>query len=119
MSIGIKYVHSSFLLSMVLELCLTMNRGAGGFSISPFLQVRGLMRNDSPAFNLIQELKDHSATANLTDIELKVSNVIRQVRRLFDEGKATPSDVNSLGMNLLHVSFQLLLITIRLSIKYR
>lgn len=101
-TVGFKYVHSAALLA--LEASFTISRGAGGFSVSPFLQVRGLVHDDSPAFKLVEAcmenlslLKDEKCDANVTDS-------LQQLRSLFDQGKATPGDVDSQGHTLFHVS---------------
>ena len=92
-TLGIKYTHSALLLKVALELSLTIKRGAGGVSISPSLQVRGLVRNDSPAFKLIFGVSKH------TD----VSHLIHQLQVLLIEGKAGPRDVDPYGRTLIHV----------------
>ena len=104
-TIGIKYVHAAAPLRVALELSLTATRGAGGISLSPLIQVRGFVRDDSPAFKLVNEFNLKLGLSNAGDSELEVIKAMRQIRSLFDEGKAKPGDVNTYGETILGVSF--------------
>lgn len=104
-TIGIKYVHAAALLRGPLELSLTATRGAGGFFFSPLIQVRGFVRNDSPAFKLVHDLNLKLCLPTLVILNWKLQKLpIRQIKWLFDEGKAKPGDVNTEGATILGVS---------------
>jgi len=100
--VGFKYVHSAALLA--LEASFTISRGAGGFSVSPFLQVRGLVRDNSPAFELVWTCLKNIWHSKDEKCEAHVTEGLQQLRSLFDLGEAAPGDIDPKGRNLLHVS---------------
>jgi len=102
--VGIKYVHSAALLKMALEVSFTFSRGAGGFSVSPFFRVRGLVRDDSPAFKLLWARFNSALILTDMEVEAKNTDTLQQLRSLFDQGEAAPGDVDPEGRTLFHVS---------------
>ena len=77
--------------------------GAGGMSISPSLSFRGLVASDSPAFSLIDNLRQSdelSADGSVSHVEEQLQGL----RRIFDERRASPYDIDIHGNTLIHVS---------------
>lgn len=89
-------------LSCSVRFSLQATRGAGGFSISPTLTVRGVVRPDSPAFSVLERMKTFAGS--LEQGEQDAMSVIRDLRIVFDRGEASPTEVLPNGDTLMHVS---------------
>ena len=82
--------------------------GAGGLSISPSLTIRGFVFDKSPAFALLDGYSDSwEPIRPVETISVKIYETIENLGRLFAEGKASPSDVDSKGDTLMHVGLRL------------
>lgn len=95
------------LLAGAIEASISITRGAGGLSISPVLRCAHVVASDNPAFRLISKtlrLNLFKKWGPRSRIELTVLDIgIREIERLFREGKASPYDVDLKGNTLLHV----------------
>ena len=89
-------------LARAVEASLSLTRGAGGTALSPNLQLRCLVPYDSPAFALMGEQYPESMTFD--DIKIVASQRVQRLRNMFQDGKASPYDVDIGGNTLLHVS---------------
>ena len=87
----------------VLQASFLCTKGAGGMSLSPSLSFRGVVASDSPAFSLINNLRqcvEFSADEWVSHVE----GQLQELRRIFDEGRASPYDIDIHGNTLIHVS---------------
>jgi hypothetical protein len=100
--VGAKYIYCSKVLGHSIAVELSLTRGAGGFAISPWLQLRAVVAKDSPAFALLSYESELRKAKN--DISGRVKCILKQLHQLFQEGKASPTDVLPDGSTLLHVS---------------
>ena len=90
-------------LSRTIQATMSLTRGAGGFSISPGLNFRNIVRYDSPASRLIYNEMLSWMSLAPDDINQRSVIALNKLRRLFEEGKASPTDQTQYGWNLLHV----------------
>ena len=104
--IVVKAMCTSFLMKAV-EVSVSLTSGAGGFSIAPYLTLKTLCRDDSPAFRLFPEIHQFAfahrrglSSAYVAHME----NSLRELTILFCEGKASSNDINSNGETILDVS---------------
>lgn len=99
-----QYKFCSRFLSYSINVSLSITTGAGGFAISPNLAFRAIVR-DSPPFALIEK-----ATESLR-YEAGGLEVLKDLRvkllRLFQEGKASPTDTGPYGDTIFHVRIYL------------
>ena len=107
-ALGVKYAICSSLLSFSVQATLSVVTGAGGLSISPRLSFRNIVPRDSPAFKLLRglEILSYNEKKPLSHIVISsyLDSTLKQLHKLFGEGKASPTDVTSKGSTLLHVS---------------
>ena len=89
-------------LARALQTSLSLARGAGGVALSPNLQLRCLVPSDSPAFALVMEWFPRDIT--LDNLMIVASQRVQTLRQMFQDGKASPYDVEINGNTLLHVS---------------
>jgi hypothetical protein len=101
-TLGAKYTYCSKTLGNSIAVAISITRGAGGFAISPWLQFRAVVSKDSPAFALLSHESAFRTPGK--DVEKCADVILNQMYRLFEEGKALPTDVLSNGETLLHVS---------------
>lgn len=91
-------------LSYAVDVSLTITTGAGGFAISPNLAFRAIV-SDSPAFELIvdaiQSFRCQGGGLGL------LKNLRVTLFRLFQEGKASPTDTDVYGDTIFHVGIYL------------
>ena len=73
-----------------------MKRGAGGSALGSGIFTRAHVREDSPAHKLIEGLFHDPGC---------YEDTILQIRTMFDDGAASPYDVDAYGRNLLDVSY--------------
>ncbi|MCJ1476212.1 hypothetical protein MMC13_004878 [Lambiella insularis] len=90
----------------MLEASIAVTRGAGGFSISPHLDVRAFVRKDSPAFNLFA--RDLWNSLSIADPIKHMHDILHQLQRLFDMREAAPSDVDINGRTVLSMNVGLI-----------
>ena len=89
-------------LARAVEASLSLTRGAGGTALSPNLQFRCLVSYDSPAFGLMG--KPFPDDMTFDDMKTVASQRVQILRQMFQDGKASPYDVDIDGNTLLHVS---------------
>ena len=89
-------------LARAVEASLCLTRGAGGIALSPNLQLRRVVPFSSPAFTLIYEPFPYDMTFD--DIRIAASQRMQILRQMFQDGKATPYDVDTHGNTLIQVS---------------
>lgn len=106
--IGMRYSHSGLLLSRMLSFSISITRGAGGSSISHNLTFRATVSDTSPAFALFSVDAINMAQSQKINY---FTWATKELYHLFREQKASPSDVNSRGRTLLHVSDYLIVIS--------
>ena len=100
MTLSLAYCSKS--LARAVEASLSLTRGAGGIALSPNLQLRCLVPDDCPAFVLIRERFPDDMSFD--DIKTVASQRVQILRQMFQDGKASPYDVDIHGNTLLHVS---------------
>lgn len=93
-----EYISLAF--GKAVKLAIKATRGARGFSISPLLIFRGIVRGDSPVFALFSW---HAIEKHLEDFGMYMDNASARMLQLFRDGSASPYDVNELGQTILHV----------------
>lgn len=100
LSFDLKY--TSVMLSIIAGVSMSMKYGAGGSSLSPNLTLRGMKRENSPAFRLFDrvEWKDCYTAA---DAVAKMTQILLRLPQMFDEGKASPLDLDRNGNSLIWV----------------
>jgi hypothetical protein len=82
---------------------MTIKRGAGGSSLNPPISIRGLVDPGSPAFRLVKgEFWPKFVTTK--DYCQRMEYVVENLRKLFEEGRASPTSTDEDGCTLLHVS---------------
>ena len=92
------------LIGRVVQASLQLRRGAGGFSINPSLScIRVVDRLKSPAFQLILYSFLRFQINRETDFVAMMRKLIRDLQRLFQDGRASPRDVTPSGETLFHV----------------
>ena len=88
------------ILAQAIEASIHLTRGAGGFSISPNLSFSCVVPSNSNAFRLFRSY-DLIRGPRPQDLDV----LIESLSRLFQDGKASPRDVDEDGNSLLHVSY--------------
>ncbi len=96
-TLDIRLAFCSMLLSKTVQATISLTRAAGGCSISPKLTFRATVPSDSGAFALLSWKGRYLPQINVDDL-------LWEVKKLFLEGKASPTDLDTDGGNLLHVS---------------
>jgi hypothetical protein len=92
-------------LGIAIQASLRITRGAGGLALSPSLRLRAIVPSNSAAFELIKHMPLVSPE-HFDNVKIRTPTNEFQLRlfRLFQEGKASPSDVLANGNTFLHVS---------------
>jgi hypothetical protein len=103
--LGLQIFHISQLVGTAIKGSVSMQFGAGDFSISPYLSLRGFSRRDSPAFELFDELKWDGAKTLSQYISI-MRQLPTRLLLLFTDGKASPNEKNEFGQTLFHVSLR-------------
>ena len=100
LSFNLKY--ASLMLNIIAGVSMSMKYGPGGLSLSPNLTLRGMMREDSPAFRLFgrAEWKDCHTAA---DAIAKMNQVSLRLQQMYDERIASPYDLDRNGNSLIWV----------------
>lgn len=93
-------------LSRTIQATLTVTQGAGGCSISSALKYRAIVPDNSPAFEIVYsaELEFTPGVDDVQGLQHRIENLLRQLKNLFRNGKASPTDICPKGGSLLHVS---------------
>jgi len=100
-TLGAKYTYCSKAIGNSISVATSITRGAGGFAISPWLQFRAVVSENSPAFALLSHQSAYKTPGN--DAEKFADVILEQMYQLFQDGKASPTDVLTDGRTLLHV----------------
>lgn len=100
LSFSLKY--TSTMLRIIAKVTISMKYGAGGLSLSPNLTLRGMKREDSPAFRLFDkaEWKDCETVADAT---VKINQILLRLQQMFDERVASPFDLDQEGNSLVWI----------------
>lgn len=100
--IEIKYPLRNLWVSRLISFSLALTTGAGKSTIAPNLTFRATVSDDSPAFRLLR----YGAVAHWrkSHADSYYPWVKNEFLTLFQERKASPSDVTLRGETLLHVS---------------
>lgn len=108
--IGVRFFYIRSLLSKALEMSLALTCGAAGYSLASSIQLRTLLRDDSPAFRLFDWEQWSATKARLEPDENSYSDyldhmtqALRKLRIWFSEGKASPNDIDIDGKTILQV----------------
>ena len=112
LSLNLSYCGA--LLAATVRATLKMTRGAGGFSINPYLSYTRIVPSDAPAFALLNINMDELDSAK--EMQACFDRRIRQLSRLYSERKAFPRDVDQHGDTVLHVCVSHLGIMLQLTI---
>ena len=104
-TLGVKYTYCTRVLGYSIAATFSVGRGAGGLSISPYLILRAVVPRDSPAFRLLDlSVWDRNNKLRFSSPFDHVNWILQQLNLLFQDGKASPTDVTSDGTTLLYVS---------------
>lgn len=98
-----RFYPASYLLSTAILATISIQTGASGFSIAPYLSFKAVVPSNSPAFALFS--KDNYAD-NMMPGEV-LDSVWPKLLRLFTERRASVTDVNEFGQSLLHAHWLL------------
>lgn len=95
-----------FILSRAIQATLTVTQGAGGCSISSALKYRAIVLDNSPAFKTVYSagLEFNRGVDDVQGLQHRIENLLQQLKKLFRDGKASPTDICQNEGSLLHVS---------------
>lgn len=97
-------------LAISIEISFRITQGAGGVAIGTSLTVRGVVHAGSPAFALLHSapwpLWHDFPTVGATRTLMR--GILERLSIIFNEGKASPTDVDSNGSTLFQVNYRLL-----------
>lgn len=99
--ISARYAICNRLLGISVNVMMTLTRGAGALSISPIIQFRPVVANDSPAFRLLNEARDHANGVNSCEVLHRTRDALV---RMIQEREVAPTEQLADGTTLLHVS---------------
>lgn len=96
------------LLSLLLQFRLEVHRSPFSFArdlrVYPNFSIRSTVRrSDSQAFDLVYEASQLVRRQSAPELERTFRDCLVGLRKLFDEGKAWPTDITTHGESLLHV----------------
>lgn len=114
-SIGINLSYCGLILAKAAQASISITRGAGGFSISPTLTFGPVVPSSSAVFSVF----DFGHWDSVTDTQQRLKAFVKKSRQLFQDGKASPFDVDEDGNSLLHVNMSLLLVMLSLLKRFR
>lgn len=107
-SIGINLSYCGLILAKAARASISITRGAGGFSISPKLTFSPVVPSNSAVFSVF----DFGHWDSVTDTQQKLKAFLKTLGRLFQDGKASPFDVDEDGNSILHVNMSILLVVL-------
>jgi len=94
-----------FILSRAIQATLTVTQGAGGCSISSALKYRAIVPDNSPAFKIVYSAElEFTPGVDVQGLQHRIENLLQQLKKLFRDGKASPTDICQKKGSLLHVS---------------
>ena len=98
---GFRISFTGPLLQGAIQAAMSMTRGSGGFSLSPALAFNHVVRSDTGPFQFLN-------FSGMSSIEHIVRNKLdfnkEKLVYLYQQGNASPSDVDENGDTVLHVS---------------
>ena len=100
---GFRISCSGPLLQGAIQAAMSMTRGSGGFSLSPALTFNYVVRSGTGPFKLFEnpfEYRWKSAANICAALDFQRQELIR----LYQEGNASPGDVDENGNTVMHVS---------------
>jgi hypothetical protein len=104
---GIQFPLAIVFLNGVLKTSFTVTRSAGGCSISPSIHFRPTVPRCSPAFALLDGIKDHYhyrlEVSELKDPGAFMEETLLSLKKAFTERRASPYDTDPDGNTLLYV----------------
>lgn len=100
--IGLALKRTNALASTAIEGSLALQITSDSISISPHLTLRGVPREDSPAFDLFYDLGLKEA-ATVTECIAILRQLPGRLQLLFANGEASPTELDETGSTLFHV----------------
>ena len=100
---GLRISFSGPFLMGAIQAAMSMTRGFGRFSISPSLSFNSVVPSNSEQFRLLHfdfDNKEMSVADVRTNFEFRRQEILRQ----YQEGNASPYDIDENGNNVMHVS---------------
>ena len=94
--------YTSVMLNIIARVSMSMAYGAGGLSLSPNLTIKGMRRENSPAFRLFDRAEWEDCYT-VADAMAKMNQVSLRLQQMFDEGLASPFDLDQRGNSLFWV----------------
>ena len=93
------------MLAQAIRASITINRGAGGISISHTLDTARMVPSDSRAFQLVDwtSALEEGIIGSIADFDRLLRDSVQELRYLFRNNSASPCDVSEDGKTLLEV----------------
>ena len=101
--IGLRLSFCGPLLQGAMQATMSMTRGSGGLSINPMLAFSNIVPSNTGSFKRLDmdQFRGWSSAADLRSI-LKLKK--QELLRLYQQGAASPHDVDEAGDSIIHVS---------------
>jgi len=96
---GVRIGNLKSFLTTTVEIAFQHKAGAGGAAISLKMSIRSIFRPRSPTFSLLSKYFDTARR----EIPVEPSSVLKEIRRLYTSGQASPYDTDEVGRNALFV----------------
>ncbi|KAL5337388.1 hypothetical protein BJX70DRAFT_399691 [Aspergillus crustosus] len=100
------YTFCTRLLGLSVQAVMMLTRGAGGLAISPMIRVQAVVSPHSPAFSFLRHAA-WSDCRSAPELNSLVERVQTTLLRMFDDGRAAPTDRLQDGMTIFHGLFSL------------
>jgi hypothetical protein len=109
-TLGFRYSFRSRFLSTSIRATLSVTTGAGGLSINPQMSIFNVVPHGAPAFELLHPyhlctLRERDAPSYMNNLCGFLNTTFHRLCNLFRDGKASPTDTDTFGQTLLHVSY--------------
>lgn len=101
---GLRLSFSGQLIQGAVQAAMSITRGSGGFSISPTLTFNYIVPSRTGPFKILDFCFDHKTSA--ADMQITFEFRKQELLRLYQEDKASPSDVEENGRTVMHVGYQ-------------
>ncbi|KAL8724068.1 MAG: hypothetical protein Q9166_008153 [cf. Caloplaca sp. 2 TL-2023] len=92
--------YTSLVLRARAQIALSMQYGNGGIGIMPNLNIRGVRRNDSPAFALFDRRKWYGYMSPGKH-QTAIRHILLRLRQLFESREASPLELDERGNTLM------------------
>ena len=99
---GLRISFCGSLLQGAVQVAMSMTRGSGGFSISPVLAFDRIVSSNTAPFRILNFSFNGKTTA--ADMQATFDFRKKELLRLYQEGKASPRDIDENGNTVMHVS---------------